>query len=69
MVTVDYIIHLAYANVAEKWWSKKEENHIGPRTIKGGDNWVVYVILKTLTGYHTTPASAIGWYGPGSGNV
>lgn len=64
ILTADYIIHLAGANVGEKRWSAKRKREIAESRVKSGQ-----LLCKALEASNHKlisfiSASAIGWYGP-----
>ena len=68
IASVDYIVHLAGENVAEKRWTKKRKTEILSSRIQPG-----ICIVNALSGTSgkvkaVISASAIGWYGPDSNN-
>jgi uncharacterized protein len=64
LAKVDFIIHLAGANLAEKRWTDQRKKEIVDSRVKSGE-----LLVKTLreTSHQVKAlisASAIGWYGP-----
>jgi uncharacterized protein (TIGR01777 family) len=69
IIHTDVIIHLAGANVAEKRWTKRRKQEIvSSRTDSG--RLLVKALQSNANRVKTIiAASAIGWYGPDSGEI
>jgi uncharacterized protein (TIGR01777 family) len=60
---IDYIIHLAGANVAEKRWTEKRKNEIVTSRVKTGQLLAECIAKYPGKVKAVISASAIGWYG------
>jgi uncharacterized protein len=63
----DFIIHLAGAGVAEKWWSKARKLEILESRTESGKLLVKALQTQQNKVKAVISASAIGWYGPDNG--
>jgi uncharacterized protein (TIGR01777 family) len=63
----DYIIHLAGAGIADKRWTKKRKQEIVDSRVKNGELLVKALKENANNVKAVISASAIGWYGEGSG--